>query len=42
VRSLPIFSRTVAGPSWNWHLVVADALRPVAVVSQGQSLNHSR
>ena len=26
---------------WNWHLDIEDALQPVAVVSQGQSLHHS-
>lgn len=40
-HALLIFPRTDCGTGWIWHLVVADTLRPVAVVSQGQSLNHS-
>jgi hypothetical protein len=40
--ALLIFSQSNVAPSWIWHLAIEDALQPVAVVSSGQTLDHSR
>jgi len=32
----------MSSSGWNWHLGIEAALQPVAVVSLGQSLDHSQ